>query len=181
MSMTDTYCIDLAAKTRGLIPAHLRRLVDPDDVAQEVYRRVCADPGRFSGRDEAEVRAYLCRTLRSVIKDAVRRFDRLKREASRERSLGAAAGGSVGSPERWLAADHTSPSKKASRNEQLARLAEALAALPADQRRAVELHHLDGQSLEQTAAAMRKSKQAVAGLLRRGLQAMRERLDDRAG
>jgi hypothetical protein len=69
MSMTDTYCIDLAAKTRGLIPAHLRRLVDPDDVAQEVYRRICAEPGRLSGREEAEVRAYLGRTLQSVIKD----------------------------------------------------------------------------------------------------------------
>jgi DNA-directed RNA polymerase specialized sigma24 family protein len=126
----DIYCGELAAKARPLIPAHLRRKVEPDDVVQEVYRRVCTDTGRFSGRDETEVRAYLALTLRSVIDDLVRRFDRGKRRVAREcsQSQGSAADGPVDPLDR-CAADHTSPSQRASRNEQLARLAEAVADL----------------------------------------------------
>src|SRR5262249_10811992 len=80
-----------------------------------------------------------------------------------------------------LAADQTSPSGRAGRNEQLARLARALGALPDDQRRAVALHHLEGLSLEATAEAMGRSRPVAAGLIRRGLQALRVMLVDHAG
>ena len=63
-----------------------------------------------------------------------------------------------------LVSDHTSPSKAAIRNEGIARLQEALEVLPADQRRAIELHHLQGLSLREAGQEMGRTWIAVAAL-----------------
>ena len=83
--------------------------------------------------------------------------------------------------EAWLAADQSSPSQQAMRNEQLLALAEALARLPADQRQAVELHHLQGFPLAEAARRLDRTKGAVAALLFRGLKKLRELLNDPEG
>lgn len=57
------------------------------------------------------------------------------------------------------------------------RLAEAVKQLPDAQRRAVELHHLEGRSLAEIADALGTTKPAIAGLLHRGLKALRARLE----
>ena len=58
--------------------------------------------------------------------------------------------------------------KKAGRGEDDA------AMLTEEQRRAVELRHLKGQSLAEVAAALGCSKAAVVGLLHRGVHTLRE-------
>jgi RNA polymerase sigma-70 factor (ECF subfamily) len=55
---------------------------------------------------------------------------------------------------------------------------EALAALPENQRRAIELHHLEGLPLAEIAQQLGTTKAAVAGLLHRGLKALRARLEE---
>ena len=82
--------------------------------------------------------------------------------------------------ESWLAADQTSPSLKAERNEQLLRMATALATLPADQRDAVTLHFLSGLSLAEVGTRLGPSQAAAVGLIQRGLKAMRGNLDAEA-
>jgi RNA polymerase sigma-70 factor (ECF subfamily) len=64
------------------------------------------------------------------------------------------------------------------RHERGLRLAAALARLPEDQRRAVELHHLQGRPLAEAASELGRSKGAVAALLFRGLQKLRELLQE---
>lgn len=62
--------------------------------------------------------------------------------------------------------------------EQLVRLAWALQQLPESQRLAVELHHLHGLTLRETAAQVDRTAAAVVGLLRRGLLKLRQLLND---
>jgi len=79
----------------------------------------------------------------------------------------------------WLQADQSSPSRHVEREEDLSRLAAALAQLPDDQRTAVELHHLQGLPLAEVAAQLERTKGATAALLFRGLKKLRQLLEDR--
>jgi RNA polymerase sigma-70 factor (ECF subfamily) len=80
--------------------------------------------------------------------------------------------------ESWLAAVQSSPSQRVIREEQLLQLAQALAELPAEQRQAVELHHLQGHPVAEVGEMMGRSRAAVVGLLFRGLKKLRQLLDD---
>ena len=77
-----------------------------------------------------------------------------------------------------LAADLTSPSERAVRGEELLRLADALAQLPFDQRRVVELHYLKGLTVADMAEQIGRSRPAAVGLLFRGLKRLRELVRD---
>ena len=65
------------------------------------------------------------------------------------------------------------------RQEDLLQLADALWKLPAAQRDAIVLHHLQGWTLSETAKRLDKTDAAVAGLLHRGLRKLRELLSER--
>ncbi len=80
--------------------------------------------------------------------------------------------------EAWLAADQSSPSERVGRQEDLLRLARALAQLPEDQRVVVEMHHLRGVAVADIGAALERTEAAVAGLLRRGLKKLRTLLQE---
>jgi RNA polymerase sigma-70 factor (ECF subfamily) len=79
--------------------------------------------------------------------------------------------------ESLLAAPQSSPSQRA-RQEQLVRLADALAQLPEDQREAVVRKHLQGDTVAAIAQGMGRSETAVGGLLRRGMARLRELLKE---
>jgi RNA polymerase sigma factor (sigma-70 family) len=83
--------------------------------------------------------------------------------------------------EAWLAAEQSSPSQKAQREEQLLQLSDALSQLAADERTALELRYLQESpwSLADIAKHLnRPSAKAVAGLLSRGLEKLRGLLRD---
>ena len=115
----------------------------------------------------------LRRLLANNLTDEARKARTLKRDTGREQSLDDALERSSARLEAFLAAEQSSPSVRAERNEELQRLAEALEKLPESQRQAVELHYLQGLSLADVAAQLGRTKAAIAGLLHRGLDALR--------
>ena len=80
--------------------------------------------------------------------------------------------------EKFLAADDSTPSQRLMREEQIVQMAKVLSTLPADQQEAIRLHHLDGLSLIEVGQRMNRSKEAVAGLLFRGLKSLRDALSE---
>ena len=60
--------------------------------------------------------------------------------------------------------------------EQVISLARAIESLPDLQRDAVRLHYLEGYKLSEIAQQLDKSTGAVAGLLHRGMKALRQNL-----
>ncbi len=99
-----------------------------------------------------------------------------KRNVDREQSLERALEKSSQRLELFLSADESSPTERAERNEQLARLADALASLADDQREAVELHYLRGWPLADVAIHLERSPKAIGSLLHRAIVKLHERL-----
>src|SRR5438067_511843 len=156
------------------LDARLRGKLDPADLVQQTLLRAYPAVGQLRGRDPAVVAAWLRRILARTLADTVRHYDADKRAVDLEQSLTADLDKSASGLAEWVAADQTSPSERAERNEDLLRLADALAGLPDAQREVVVLKHLQGRTLAEIADATGRTVAAVAGLLRRGLEKLRE-------
>ena len=151
----------------------LKGKLDPSDVVQQTLLQAFQGLGQFRGKSEGELAAWLRQILARNLAMAVREFAREKRNVQRERSIEAAIEASSSRLEAWLAAEQSSPSERAERNEQALRLAEALEQLPEAQREALVLQHWQGQSLAEIAQHMGRSPEAVAGLIKRGVKRLR--------
>ncbi len=151
--------------------------LDLSGVVQLTLVEASTDWSEFAGKTKAELLVWLRRIFTNNLTDEIRRCVALKRDVLRERSLEAAFEESSVRVEAWLASEDSSPSQRASREEELVRLADALAQLPADQRAAVELHHLRGLSLAETAEQLQRKRGAAASLIFRGLAQLRRQLN----
>jgi RNA polymerase sigma-70 factor (ECF subfamily) len=159
-----------------LDPCFLGKL-DLSGVVQQTLAEAALGESQFLGKSRAELLVWLRRIFTHNLTDEIRRCTAQRRDVHREQSLQASFEESSARVEAWLASEDSSPSHRASREEELLRLAEALALLPADQRLAVELHHLRGLSLAETAQRMERSRGAVASLIFRGLARLRKQMN----
>lgn len=151
----------------GQLAPALAAKVDLSGVVQQTLAECAADP---PPADEAAARRRVRAAFLNNLRDAVRFWTASRRDARREVGQGA---GPAADPLAALAGRIT-PSQLLARQEVLDALTAAVGELPADQRTAVLLHHLLELPVSDTAAAMGKTLPAVAGLLRRGLERLRE-------
>jgi RNA polymerase sigma-70 factor (ECF subfamily) len=158
-----------------MIGPGLRRREDASDIVQRTMLEAYAAFEQFHGGSEAEFSAWLKQILRRNITNLVRDNRAAKRDVRREQFLDAAE---TSVSVTWMqpAGKGTSPSQCVIKAEAAINLAQAIDELPEQQRIAVRMRHLDGLGIDETAAAMNKTPAAVAGLIRRGLQTLRERL-----
>jgi RNA polymerase sigma-70 factor (ECF subfamily) len=152
----------------------LQAKLDESDIVQQTLLEAHQSLSGFRGRSDAEKAAWLQKILVRNVADELRKYRRGKRDVRLEASIQVAMNESSVRLERWLAAESGTPSQRAMANEQVVALAAALMKLPEDQRRAVELHHLQGLPSATVAQRLDRSEVAVAGLLRRGLKKLRE-------
>jgi len=160
-----------------LSPA-LRAKISASDVVQQTLMEAHQHLDQFQGRSEAELSAWLRQILVRKMIDTLRKYRSQARDITRERPLEAEAEKSSQHLERWLASEASSPSRIVMHEEELFQLAGALAQLPEEQRMVVELKHLQDWSVAEICQHLDKSEAAIAGLLRRGLQRLRELLHD---
>jgi RNA polymerase sigma-70 factor (ECF subfamily) len=150
----------------------LQGKLDLSGVVQQTLLEAHQGRGAFGGKDDDALLGWLRQILARNLLDEVRQLKRVKFDATLDRSLDE----SSARLEAALAAEQSSPSERASRNEELLRLAAALEKLPADQQAAVVRHHLQGVPLAEVASELGRSKSAIAGLLHRGLTRLRDLL-----
>jgi RNA polymerase sigma-70 factor (ECF subfamily) len=158
------------------LPRKLAPKLDASDVVQLTLVQAYRALDGFRGRTQAEMAAWLRQILARNLAHAARDLGRQKRDAGREVSIAAGVDQSSARLEAWLAADQSSPSEKAERNDQLLRLAGALEKLPDQQREAIELHYWQGWTLAQIAEHQGRTPASVAGLVHRGLAKLRGQL-----
>jgi RNA polymerase sigma-70 factor (ECF subfamily) len=158
------------------IDGPLQGKIDPSDIVQQTLIEAFQGQTQFRGSTNAELSAWLRQILARNLADEIRRLGRQKRNIALEKSLHEQLNETTLVLERWLASNDSSPSECAMHSERLLQLAAALADLPTDQRRAIELYHLQGKTAAEVAQALERTEVAVAGLLRRGLQKLRAHL-----
>ncbi|MFO0891591.1 MAG: sigma-70 family RNA polymerase sigma factor [Isosphaeraceae bacterium] len=176
----ENYRDYLALLARLHVASGLRDRVDLSGVVQQTLLEACQEISSSveRRRTPAETAAWLRSILGNNLADVLRGLTAQKRDIRRERSLYAALDESSARLGDWLAARQSSPSQKAVRHEDLLRISQAMARLPENQRRAVELHYLEGAPLADIARELGTTKAAVAGLLHRGLKSLRIQLGE---
>ena len=160
-----------------LSPA-LRAKISSSDIVQETLLQAHQHLDQFQGKTDGEMAAWLRQILVRNLIDTLRKYRSQARDIARERALQVEAAASSQHLERWLASEQSNPSRIVLHEERLFDLARALALLPEEQRVVVDLKHLQGWSVTEICQHLQKSEASVAGLLRRGLQGLRELLKD---
>ena len=154
----------------------LKRRIDPADLVQVTFLEAKRDWEQFRGTTPGECAAWLRNILKNNVATAVaRHVTTQKRSLSREVSFMMHTADDPRS--QWvgeLPGSTTSPSRKAIRAESAKQLFEALHGIPETQAEAVRLRYLEGLSLAEIVERMSKTETAVAGLLKRGLQNLRD-------
>lgn len=160
---------ELARRIEAKLPPRLQSTQAVEDILQLTFLQAFLDIAHFQQRTDATFGAWLARIAENRLCDAIRQHDRPKHGGDWKR---------VGDRPRddsrilslwdWIAADDTSPPSAAVRGEALQALQVALAALPDDQRMAIQLQQLEGKSVEETAVALGRTPGAIRGLVHRG-------------
>jgi RNA polymerase sigma-70 factor (ECF subfamily) len=174
----EQYRSYLRLLARLQLPPKVAAKVDASDIVQETMLQAHRGMGDFRGKTKPELIAWLRQILKHTIAHVARDWGRQKRDVGMERPIAAAVDESAARLEAYLAADQTSPSMRADRNDKLLQLATALEDLPDEQREAVELHYWHGWTLAAIGEHQGRTTASVAGLVHRGLAKLRGVLPD---
>src|SRR5262249_37224836 len=139
---------------RGQLGPRLRGKLDASDLVQQTLLEAVRSLDQHQGRTEAEMAGWLRTILARQLTHALRDLHRGKRAVDRERSLEQSLAASSACLGQWLAADQSSPSARADRQDRAVRVAAALEELPQGQREAVALHYWQGLTLNEVSEAL---------------------------
>lgn len=153
----------LIAYARSLLNVALAGKLDLSGVVQQTLLEAALSS---PPEDPAGVGYWLRALLKRNYLDEVKRLTADRRDVGREVALSTDD----------HASSSPSPSRQAAHAEDLVALAEVLVTLPEPQQVVIRHRYLDEMSLEEIAIRVGKTKQAVAGLLRRGVKGLRSQL-----
>jgi RNA polymerase sigma-70 factor, ECF subfamily len=172
--LLERYRPFLLLKARREIGPKLAARSSPSDVVQETMMEATRAFEGFRGQSEPEFSAWINQIHdRNMAEAARKHVHAAKRAVAKEQRMDQ---GDASATISWWepAADQSSPTQRLIRGERALRLARALEKLPEKQRRVVCLRHIEGWSLDKIAEELGRSAAATAGLVKRGLQALRE-------
>src|SRR6516165_2998077 len=117
----------LLARTH--LDTRLQAKLDPSDVVQQTFLEAYKGLEQLRGQSREQIACWLRQILMRNLANLVRDFGRACRDVRCEQALDGTDGVAD-----WLAAEQSSPSQRAERQEQALRLAAALGQLPEAQR-----------------------------------------------
>lgn len=173
--LLEDYRAYLTVLAQRYLDTRLRGRLDAADIVQVTFLEAQRDLPNFRGHQIEELLGWLRHILRNNVSSAHQRhIYTQKRSAGREVSNSPTDSRPAFTD--LAPSETTSPSQRMMRDEAAVFLADCLEELPETQREALRLRYVEGQSLKQISEAMNKTEMAVAGLLKRGLQALRNKM-----
>lgn len=171
----------LAGFVRSITGEHLLKLVEVDDLVQEISTTAITGL-ETAPLDEYGPMQWLQQIARRRVVDAHRfHFDAQRRDANRQQSMhggGSDSGSASMGLEAMLAASMTSPSAAFSRDVRMMRLAEAIEGLGEEQKSAVRMRYAEGLPTKEIAERLGKTDVSVRVLLSRSMRQLEKILED---
>jgi RNA polymerase sigma-70 factor (ECF subfamily) len=161
--LLESYRPYLRLLVQGACGGRLRARLDDSDLVQSALLEASRDIARFRGTTPAELTAWLRQIALRTVSHALREhLGTDGRDAGRERPLGEAIDPAP------------TPAEEATRADLAARLAAALARLPADMQAVLLGRHQEGLPYAELAGRLGRSEGAVRVLYTRALRRLRE-------
>ena len=171
-----THSVELRDHIARRLPARLQNTVAVEDVVQEALTSAYLKLDQLRDGSIEAFRAWLTTTAEMAMLGFLRSEKALKRGGGfrrRTTTTDSVTGSLVDLLEK-LPGESITASQAVGRREGVAALQVAIAALPDDQRQAIQLHLLQGRTLEETAQALGRTPSAIRSLVHRGKQNLAE-------
>jgi len=165
----------LARRLAARVPPSLARTNSVDDILQQTYADAYRDVANFTYQHPGSFLAWLQTIAENRLRNMLKASRRQKRGGDRSQfdpSPGAKT--SVRDLLGQVADTSETASVNALRGEAIGTLNVAIAELPEDYRRVIQLRYLTGLSIEETATAMNRTPNAVRALADRAKLRLRE-------
>ncbi len=162
---------------RSLIHRPLQVRMDASDVVQETFLKAHREFRQFVGSGERELVAWLRQILIRTLSNQVKHHLAEGRDQRRQESLDVLLDRSSVAIQEQLADSVASPSAHAAGREQAVLLADALSRLPPDYREVFILRNLEQVPVDEIAARMDRSPNAVRKLWKRAMVALKQALE----
>lgn len=174
--LLEIHAAQVAGRIRPQIGNQWQSMVSVDDVMQITFLEAFLQFTRFTGEDERSLVAWLTRIATNNLQDAIRGLQRDKRPPPSKRQHALASDDTYISLVEQMAADTTTISSKAAREEMQRLLQIAMQHLPEDYAAVIRLYDLQGLTGPEVGAQMGRSRGAVHMLRSRALEQLRELL-----
>ncbi len=175
--LLELYRNYLRLLARSLIRPPLQVQLDASDLVQETFLKAHRELAQFAGSGERELVSWLRQILVRTLANQAKHHKTRRRDQRRQESLDVLLDRSSVAIQEQLADSIASPSSHAARREQAVLLADALARLPADYREVFILRNLEQIPVDEIAARMDRSPNAVRKLWGRAMVALKQALE----
>ncbi len=151
------------------IPDRFRSQLSVEDVLQDVFVQAFRDIKKFEVRPESSFYAWLRAIADHRLADAIKRLGRRKRggEFRQLRNVPVDQNSSVAELIEIVCVENYTPGRSVARHEMAHAIQVGVASLPDDQREVIQAKFFEGRSLDEIAADMGRTKNAVRGLIHR--------------
>jgi len=176
--LLERYRSFLTLKARQQLPQRVTTRVSASDVVQHTVTEALKSFAQFVGQTEAEFSAWIKRIHQHNLQDVLRKHLYAEGYAvGKERPFD---DGEATASFCWRepAAKQSTPSQRVIRAENALRLAQIIESLPPSQGEAIRLRHLEGWPVDRIAEHLGRTTAATAGLLKRGLDALRRKMSE---
>jgi RNA polymerase sigma-70 factor (ECF subfamily) len=151
----------------------LRSKLESMDLVQDALFAAVKDLGQFTYRNEGDFLRWLSRIVENRLRGQIQRLHADKRDIRREvRLKQPGLNTNESAAVAWKAVDHTTPSVILSKQEDLARLDQAISVLNPEYRELILLTKIEGLSYRDIAERTGKSSEAVRKQVARALEAL---------
>ena len=166
----------LRSHVSAMLPADIRGAISADDILQDAWIAAFRGMAGVKGADPETMNAWLKTIANNKVLDLIKAAHRIKRGGELQKVAGPAEPSAIGKLVSRVQSPRLSPSFEASVQESADAVRIALGSLGDRNREAITLRFLRGRSLDEVAREMNTTRDAVRGLISRGLRDMRKRL-----